>query len=145
MSQLDGVTKEIDGNSYTIYMLSPLLSHDLLLDLVKMVGPALGPVLDKIYGDKTENGLLQQSLGDDFFSKATSMLCVGLDKKILRDVIASVTHVDGKPLKPVFDIHFRGRLDTMYKWMAFGIEVQWRKSLSVLLTAATQGAILPTG
>ena len=116
MSQRDGVTESIDGHEYTVYMLAPMISHDLLTDVAKMVGPAQGPVIDT----------------------------GGLDKKVLRDTInrkADMTHVDGKPLKPIFDEHFRGGLHVMYQWLGFAMKVQWGKSLSALGSVVTaQGA-----
>lgn len=142
MSQLTSEKKEIDGNSYEVYMLPPMISQDLLMDVAKMVGPALGPVLDKFFNGGNPD-VLNQELGADFFSRAASTFFMGLDKKIMRDVIGAmsgVTEVDGKPLKNIFDIHFRGRLEVMYQWLMFGMKVQWGNSLSALVKAAPQGA-----
>jgi len=142
MSQLKSESKEIDGNSYEVYMLPPMLSQDLLMDVAKMVGPALGPVLDKFFNGGNPD-VLSQELGADFFSRATSTFFIGLDKKVMRDVIgamANVSNVDGRPLKVIFDIHFLGRLEIMYQWLMFAMRVQWGNSLSALVKVAPQGA-----
>lgn len=129
MSQLDGETKDIDGHKYTVYMLPPMTSHELLVDVSKMIGPALGPLID---------GAQQQSDGLNYralFDRAAQALFSGLDKAVLRaliDKMSEVSHVDGKPLKPIFDGHFRGRLDWLYAWLAFAMKVQWGKPLSAL-------------
>lgn len=139
MSQLDAERKVIDGKSFEVYMLPPMTSHDLLMDVAKMVGPALGPVLDKLFsGDRSKGEVLEQEIGAEFFTKAASALFSGLDKKVLSDVMRAlreVTHVEGVPLDGIFDIQFKGNLDSMYKWLFFGMKVQWGKSLSALASA----------
>jgi len=149
MSQMDGTSEVIDGQQYLVYMLPPMTSHDLLLDVVKMIGPALGPVFDVLFSDAVKKGkpeVLDQQVGPDFFTKAASALFSGIDKSVVRNVIdrmAEVTHVDGKPLKGIFEIHFRGRLDVMYLWLAFAMKVQWGKSFGVLGSVlGSQGAKL---
>jgi len=137
MSQFNGETREIDGNKYTVYMLGPMVSHDLLVDLSKMVGPSLGPVLD-VFANSLSSGkpTLENELNADFFTKAASSLFASLDKVTLKNIInsmAEVTHVDGKPLKPIFEAHFRGKLQAMYKWLAFAMQAQWGKCLSALV------------
>ena len=138
MSQNEGTTESIGGSEYTVYMLPPMISHDLLMDVAKMVGPALGPVFDTFFSDALKGGkanILDQAVSPEFFTKAAGALFGGLDKKVLREVIdkmTGVTHVDGKPLKPIFDMHFRGKLDVMYRWLAFNMQVQWGKSLGAL-------------
>jgi hypothetical protein len=140
MSQMDGETLELDGHKYTVYMLPPLASHDSLMDVAKMVGPALGPVFDVFLSSATGNKkpLPEMELDTAFFSRAASALFGGIDKATLRRIIdqmAEVTHVDGKPLKPIFDAHFRGKLEAMYQWAGFAMKVQWGKSLSALVNA----------
>jgi hypothetical protein len=122
-----------------MYMLSPMISHELFIDVCKMVGPSLGPAIDalikKFTPDSNLGGLLEQELSGDFFTKALTALFGGLDKKILRDTInafKTVTHADGMALVDIFDAHFHGRLDALYEWLLWGMRVQWGKSLSAL-------------
>lgn len=151
MSQQQGTTSKINEHEYTMYMLPPMASHDLFVDVLKMVGPSIGPVIDALLqGGKFELAdFMQQELGADFFSKAASALFGGLDKKILRDCIKAfgdVTHVDDMPLAPIFDRHFQGELGAMYQWLLWGMRVQWGKSLSALgSVVVAQGAAAMTG
>lgn len=147
MSQKVGTLQRIGEHDYTMYMLAPMISHDLFIDVLKMVGPALGPVVDALLKQgetKDLTGFLQQDLGVDFFTKAASSLFGGLDKKILAATIAAfrtVSFVDEKPLDGIFDEHFRGDLGGMYQWLLWGMRVQWGKSLSALGSAVVaQGA-----
>jgi hypothetical protein len=137
MSQHEGVTETIEGKSYTMYMLPPMQSHNLLVDVVKMVGPALGPLMDTVFSEKSKSGedVLEQELGSRFFERAAEKLFGGLDKAVFEKVVEAfkeVTHVDKKPLAPIFDAWFSGDLATMYKWLMFGMKAQWGKSLSAL-------------
>ncbi len=137
MSQFDGETREIDGNKYQVYMLGPMVSHDLLVDVSKMIGPSLGPVLDAFTNSAVSGkSVLDAELDVNFFTKAAGSLFASLDKTTLRNVInamAEVTHVDSKPLKPIFEAHFRGKLQAMYRWLAFAMQAQWGKCLSALV------------
>jgi len=140
MSQQDGVTETIDGKQYKMYMLSPMVSHNLLMDVVKMVGPALGPLLDTVFSEakkESSEDVLEQELGSDFFERAATKLFGGLDKAVLEKVINAFKEVtfvgeDAAPLTPVFDAWFAGDLAAMYKWLMFGMKTQWGKSLSAL-------------
>ena len=106
----------------------------------------IGPVLDKLFTGKTGGDLskvleqvLEQDLGTEFFSKALGSLFSHLDKATMNRVIVafrSVTHVDGAPLDKTFDRHFQGEIGSMYKWLAFGMNVQWGKSLTALVSGA---------
>jgi hypothetical protein len=149
MSQLEAVSQEIDGHQYEMYMLPPLDSHDLFMDVVKMVGPTLGPVIDALFAGRERKGaglddLLEQEVGPDFFSKAATNLFGSIDKTVLKRVIEAfkeVTLVDKKPLSKIFDVHFKGELASMYKWLGWGMKVQWGKSLSALVSGIqNQGA-----
>jgi hypothetical protein len=143
VSQLDAQILEIDEVKYEVYMLPPLLSHDLLMDVMKMVGPAIGPVLDKLFsGGRSAGEVLDMEVDAAFFSKAASALFSGIDKKVLGNVIKELSKVTivapGGNLNKIFDFHFKGELDKMYKWLAFGMKVQWGKSLGALVNAVPQ-------
>jgi len=140
MSQNQPVTEDIEGIQYTFYMLPPMTSHNLLMDVAKMIGPAVGPVLDSaLKGESSEQGqsFLDKEVGPEFFTNAAGALFRELDKNILERVIkefSQSSEADGAPLNKIFDAHFQGALDRMYKWLAFGMRVQWGKSLSALVS-----------
>jgi hypothetical protein len=148
MSQVEAVETQIGESKYEMYMLAPMVSHGLLMDVGKMVGPAIGPVLDALFskagGENKIEQVMDQEIGADFFSSAAKALFENINKKTLADVInafKTVTHVDGMPLDKIFDAYFMGKLDEMYRWLFWGMRVQWGKSLSALGTeAAVQSA-----
>jgi len=139
MSQLSDNLKTIDGVDFQIYMLPPMESHRLLMELVKMLGPVIGPVIDKMYGGAQSKEILEQEVTGEFFSKAASALFSGLDVVITEKIIEAMknkTHVQGEkglvPLAPIFDIFFLGKIDLMYKWLLYAMQVQWGKCFTAL-------------
>lgn len=139
MSQHTPEETTIGEHKYEMFMLAPMQSHELFIDVAKMVGPAIGPAIDallkKSSGELGLAELMEQELSGDFFTKALTSLFSGLDKKVLRDVIQAfkgMTHVDGMPLEKTFDAHFHGKLNELYEWLLWGMRVQWGKSLSAL-------------
>jgi hypothetical protein len=143
MGRSEAHTETINNADYEMYMLPPMDSHDLLMEVTKMTVPAIGPLIDKLVAGKSGDDLqklLSQEIPPDFFSKAFSSLATNLDKNVLHKVIKAfesvtvVTTSSGKKgkLKDLFDVHFQGELDAMYKWIAWGMRVQWGKSLSAL-------------
>jgi hypothetical protein len=145
MSQMLPEETTIGDNKYEMYMLPPIKSHNLLMDVAKMAGPALGQAISALFGGSaSDKEVLEREVTVDLLSGALGKLFEDLNKQTMESVIAefkSVTHVDGKPLDKIFDIHFRGNLHGMYEWLAWGSRVQWGKSLSALVNGASgQGA-----
>lgn len=138
MSQHTLESTTIGEHTYEMGMLAPRLSNSLLMAVARMVGPAVGPLLDATTKSQESKGksVLDMELGGDFFSKAIGALFEHLDEKTFDRVVnefAKVTIVVGKgELPKVFDAHFMGALDELYKWLAWGMKVQWGKSFSAL-------------
>lgn len=152
MSQQDGATKKIGDRAFTMYMLPPRKSHNLLMDLFKMIGPTMGTLFDGFMGKgkglNLEN-IDDLDLGPDFFSKSTKQLFEAINKETLDsiiDALQTVTVVDpGGKLADIFDAIFLGKLPDMYAWLIWGMQVQWGKSLSALAKEATsRGAKVKT-
>ena len=143
MSQKDGVTETIGESKYVMYMLPPIQSHNLLMDVVKMVGPAIGDAVGAIFDGKPadkEIDILNMDVPGELISGALTKLFDGVNKKTLEQMISAfrgMTHVDDAPLDKTFDNHFRGELDMMYKWLFWGMKVQWGKSFSALASGAS--------
>ena len=143
MSQIDGTSEVIDGVTYEVKMLPPRQSLKLLTRVIKMVLPAFGPIADAYQGKGDLQKVLDQDLGSDFFSRAASALAMSLDENLLAEIctaMAAVSFADGKHLKQTFDFHFQERLDSMVKWVAFAMKVQWGPTLSGLIGMAGQQA-----
>lgn len=146
MSQMDFETTEIDGYTYKVFMLDPLVATDLVTDLCKMLAPVLGPlggILVKEKGDVL-NKMLDGFEPEDNTNvdKAIERAVLGffnmLDKVKQREMIAIMSKVtvlvcdDGKEpqLTRVFSKHFQGRLKALYKWLLFALKVQFRDFFS---------------
>ena len=145
MSQAEPHTTTIGDRAYTMSMIPPMKSHRLLVKVVQMVGPALGPVFDMFYGavkDGSANtdNLLDKEVPVEFFSKAAGTLFDSIDEQVLDKVIdefKKVTVVEGLGLLDTkFDVHFLGKLDEMYQWVAWGMSVQWGKVFGGLAAVA---------
>lgn len=146
MSQLDAETKEIDGHTYKVLMLDPLVATDLLADIGQVLAPslgALGGILAKEKGDtlsKVFDGFEPEEQTN--IDSAVEKAVVGFFQKFTKEkqreligVLAKVTVIvmpDGKEprLQDVMQIHFRGRLKTLYKWLAFALKVQFQDFFS---------------
>lgn len=139
--QSQGVSKEIDGKTYTMFTLPPMESHDLLVDFSRMAVPGIGPIVDAVFGGAEKGkGGFDQELGPDFFTRAARVLAESLDKETLKRMIsefAKVTIVkESGKLNEIFDAHFAGRLPAMYLWLGWGIEVQWGGLLGALKSSS---------
>jgi hypothetical protein len=107
-------SKEIDEHNYLVRPLGAFPAQRLLVRIGKIVAPMAG-------GFKGLDS--EMDLGpaiSRFFEAATPDEVEGIIKELAKN-----TEVDGKALSPVFDIHFRGKLLSMYKWAAFALEVNY--------------------
>jgi hypothetical protein len=139
MSQATLETTQFDGHTYGMYQLPPMVSHDLLMDFTRMVGPAVGPLLDTLFAAFSGKGVeavLEMDLTPSFFTAAAGSLFGGIDKRVIENTIrkfSEYSEVDGMKMTPgIFEAHFLGNLDAMYRWLAWGMKVQWGKSLRAL-------------
>lgn len=110
-------SKEIEGVLYEVHQLGASEGLSILMDLVKLLGPALGPVL--------ESGALESvNLG-----LAVRTLCESLDKakvKTIVDAMArSTTAVGVGRLDGAFEAHFAGRMGLLLKWLSFAVGAQY--------------------
>jgi hypothetical protein len=140
MSQREAVEKTLGEHKYTMYMLPPRTSNALLVKVVKMVGPSIGPLFDmffnKLKSSKDMSEIMDEEIGVEFFQNASSTFFEHLDNDIINEVLdqfAKVGEADGHPMPGIFDLHFMGDLGRMYKWMFWGMQVQWGKSLGDLI------------
>lgn len=143
MSQMDSREKVIDGVTYTIYMLPPKVAMDLLVDVSKVVGPSLGALLDAAESKGNGGSVLDLDITSPTISNALGALLERVDKKTLRsmiDQLVPVSMADGVKLEGAFDIHFRGRLGSMFKWLFFALQTQFGDFIDALVGATGQGA-----
>lgn len=129
MPQDTSKTKDIGGVSYEVFMLPPRVGMSMLVDIGKVVGPALGLV----------NAGSEDGNENEMFMKVASTLISGIDKQTLNyvcDKLSEVTHVNGMPLDKVFDSHFMGKMGSLFQWLVFALEVQYSDFLNALGSAS---------
>ena len=139
MSQQDVNKKVIDGHTFEVLMMPPMPSHRLLMKLLGIIGPAASHLVDREYGNASSS-VLDEEVTGGFFAKVISSLFDKLDCDVTEEIINAMKEVSSvsvaekkmAPLASVFDVFFAGKLDLMYKWLIFAMQVQWGKCFSVL-------------
>ena len=155
MSQTDGATSEdIDGFRYRVLMLDPLLAADIIADL----GYVLAPVLGSIGGAfAVEKGDLLEKAMEGFDDGEGSSIDSAIERAVMgffdrfskekqREIInimarqTMVVMPDGNEpaLKDIFSTHFRGRLKSLYRWLAFAMKTQFSDFFSGQDTAMSR-------
>lgn len=128
MSQLDAHRKRIDGVEYEVRMLPATRATKLLVKLGKMLGPAFAAIA------RGEGGI-DREIDGALFAGAVSALFASADPDevdaILKE-LAEVTLADGKGLRPIYDIHFAGKIGRLMKWAAFALQVQYEDFFGAL-------------
>lgn len=135
MSQRDHEQTIIDELKIDVYMLPPKQARTMLLEMTKIVAPLLGALGDMRGGLR---GLLATELNDistDRFQQLAVLLSDKLDPKMIdahMNALAEVTQVDGVTLSKTFDLTFRGKLGTMFKWYGFALKVNFADFMGAL-------------
>lgn len=124
-------TKKIGNHEYQVMQLGTTASLDLLMDLVKMFGPGLAPVLNNTGELKA---ILDRDIADlktEFLGDAVKMLCSGIDKQTMHNafkVLSQVTIVTGQgKLSEVWEAHFsmNAGIGDLFQWVAFALTTQY--------------------
>ena len=141
MAQTDAETKIIQGHTYKVLPLDPLIASDLAWDVLNTLSPILGAlggqaltekgdVIEKLFegadDDSTPNGF------GPAFERALVGLFKNFTKETQRQMIATLLKVsflcEGEKearLDSVYSVHFRGHLSAQYQWLAFAMKVQF--------------------
>lgn len=137
MSQLSTASKQIGdkGYVYTVGRLDPFVATDLLVDLMKMLGPAVGAFGAGVITTKDAVTTLLEGAPDGAtdegfmgnLEKGFAELARGLDKQILRTAMTEfgkVTSVQKGELNPqligaALNVHFRENFEDLYPWLFF--------------------------
>ena len=124
----DPQTKEIDDLEFTIVPLDPFKANRLLLDL----GEALGFAGGELKFGNIQKGVLNANVDGGSVARSIGELCHRIPRerfeKMVKD-IGVLTTVKGHGLldkQAKIDELFRGRLWTLYKWIAFALEVNYQ-------------------
>lgn len=162
MSQKTEHSRTIDGKTYVVLMLPPLEAHDVLMDLTKTVLPSFGNLLASFVGSPAGGGeepggaassfwdLIEQVSDREQMAEAFHALARSLDKEQVRALMrrmAELTRVQMGERQPtlsdVFDAHFQGRIMSMYRWLAYALEVNFGDFFGSLASDTGLSARLP--
>lgn len=122
--------KTINGKKYTVVHLSTTPALNLLLDLVRMLGPGLAPIASNL-GQLRK--LLDRDVDDlkvDFLGEAVRALVSGVDKATTHEImktLAGVTTVEGVGrLDNAYELHFAQEgLGVLFQWAFFALQTQY--------------------
>ena len=129
----------IGTDEYEVAMLDPITAVKLGTRLAKVLGPVLGPILDTPGGLE---GFSQKDLNSESFTKAAKLLFEAVDQRLVLEAIETlkpVTTVNNVPLEKIFDIHFRGKIASLVKWLGLCLKAQYGDFSGVLELATVQG------
>jgi hypothetical protein len=123
-------TKTIGGTTYRVAMLPAKVGRNLLVRIVKQLGPGIAGALSGVSASGAQDNLAAMVLGA---SEAIHVLCARLQPDefdAILDVFAKYTTLvlpdNVEPqLVDKFDTHFAGRYDEMLSWAAFCMEVNF--------------------
>ena len=130
MSQMDLKTTTIDDVEYSMTMLPPKVARKLLLKIWGIVAPILDGVIEK---NPDIEKLAEKKVGLNLLNGAFAASADRLSEADLdwaMNELADITNVhmggDETPkLSRVFDAHFAGKIGIMFRWFAWGLQVQF--------------------
>lgn len=127
----------IDGHRYEMTMFGATQATDVFYLLWKVLFPSVGTLIDATSKPKGENdtpSILDMDLASSEGVKMLMVLTDRLKRDDLEFVINALrkqTHVgiNGSektvPLSGVYEMHFSGRFGSLFKWIGWGIKVQF--------------------
>jgi len=135
----------IDGDRYEMTLFGATQGYRLFHRLFRMLGPSLGHLLDALVqvGDIRSVDLSSDAVANGIRTLTATLHEADLDHVI--DSLRKLTHVgvDGSsqtvPLSGVFEAHFQGRIGSMFKWMGWGLQVQYSSFMSAFATMMPPG------
>lgn len=127
----------IDGDRYEMTLFGATQGYRLFYRLFKMFGPSFGRLVEAM---KDGASIQDVDMAGDAAVAALKSLAVDVHEADLDHVIDALkkqTHVGQGgsdktvPLAGVFEVHFQGRLGSMFKWLAWGLKVQYQSFFDV--------------
>lgn len=131
------VTKKIGGVEYIATQFPPRKSLKVLTRLTRVIGQPLMKLMNSVDGEK---GILDQDVSKLDIGGAISALGNALGDDDLYEIAVEVCEcvtADGVQLiGDKLDVHFTGKLDDMFKVVAFAVEVNYQNFLGDLVAKA---------
>lgn len=141
--------REIDGVTYRIVQLDARTALKVLDRFKGALGGALAAA------DKIDAGMLAMLGGESKQGKLSGAALAALGKAIMSISLADVEYVrdefakktfvamggaDEPQLAKIIDVHFAGKLTSMFKWLGACAEVNYADFLGVILTKLRENA-----
>ena len=120
----------IDGDLYEMTLFGATQGYRLFHRLFKMFGPSFGQLIDAV-ADTDIQDVNLSSAGVVSALRSLSESVTEADLDVLIDALRKQTHVGvggiekTVPLSGVFELHFSGRLGTMFKWLGWSLKIQY--------------------
>jgi hypothetical protein len=108
--------RDIDGRRYAVTQLPAMRALRLLNRLGRIAGPALVGLVEGASAPPGALGLAAEGV----FERLSDEELEALVKELL-----SSARVDGKELLPQFDLHFQGRMGTLFRVLSFALEANY--------------------
>lgn len=148
------IPKNVDGIEYQFQKFGTKKSLRILIRLTKFLGK---PAAALIGAFKGEGSLVDRELDGDIIATAVSQLVDNMNEDDVLDLVEEITGrdnllADGK--KIVWESHYAGRLDHLFKVLYAGLEVQYGNFIAAIAgpleakkvkTALTPAPIQSTG
>lgn len=138
----------IDGYKYEMTMLGATASYRLFHRLFKMLGPSFGALMNSVADGVTD--VADIDLGSEVVAQGIRALTDSVkesDLDHLIDTLKKQTHAGVEedsektvPLSGTFDVHFQGRIGSMFKWVWWGLTVQYRDFSSAFASLKSPSA-----
>ena len=145
MSQEDyQISNNIGGSRYKVMMLNPMTAADMLADLGKIFSPVLGTATTVLAGKEVSiNNLLKEQLSAEVSKEiggSVQQFFANFPKDKQREFMESLSKVtfvmtdDGKEilLSSIMNVHFRGKMKSMFTWFFFALKAQFSDFFSSL-------------
>lgn len=134
---IDRHSTTIDGDRYEMTLLGATQGYRLFHRLFQMFGPSLGKLLDAASsaGNIQDVDLASEGVVDLFRALTTDVREQDLDYLI--ESLKKQTHVSPGdtektvPMTGVFELHFSGKMGAMFRWLAWGLKVQYQSFFDV--------------
>lgn len=136
MAQTHSQSKTIDGVEYEVRMLPATEGQLMLTQIGRILGPAFSRAVAGEGGIDQDISTVLASAIPALFAAAEPKEIDGILKKL-----AEVTLADGKPLKPIYDVHFAGKIGSLAKWAGFSLRVQYADFFDALASALGEAGL----
>ena len=138
----------IGGHDYAMTLLPATRSYKLFHRLFKMFGPSFGQLMDAVAGVKS---VVDLDLSGDAVNKVIQSVTSNVSEhdlehviSILKDETTVAISGSGKdiPLKGVFEAHFQGDVAGMFRWLYWGLGVQYRSFFEGLGSITSRNVVV---